>query len=349
MSIVKVKKIASEIVKSENLAEKRKLDFLGMVPCPIKPKFHEFYEKTAKEYFLSTGRALYAHVPLECGCQGTEGEKRFVNILDIPSIDMFPDLVAAFSFMDFFNSGFQSRFFSKGYFRHIPTVPLNRDFQGLGLEDPDGDFNIYSVFPTVIMVDKRKLGNLPVPKSFGDLLDPVYKGQITIPSGHGTVSSLFPMYILKEFGEAGLQALDDNVGNILHGAKMAKIAGTMNSECTPIYVITWFFAKTCAQTQYVDIIWPEDGAYIDPMYLIAKKELPQESELLLNMLTGADFSGFLAENFFPTANGMVDNRLPQGAKMKWIGWHFLKNNKIEELTVRIEKIFDKHIKPEYKN
>lgn len=346
MSQEMVQNLAKEIATAEKLDEKRGLDFMGMVPCPIKPGFAAIYDQYASRFYAENKREILSYVPLSCGCAGHDGERQFFDILGIPSIELFPKITAAFSFMDFFHSEFQSRFFGKGYFQTLDLSPLNKDFEGLGLSDPDGDFNIYSAFPAVIMVDKRKLGDLPVPKSFADLLNPVYKGQITIQGGHGSVSALFPMYILKEFGEAGLEALDKNVGNVIHGTKMAKIAGTMNSEGTAIYVIYWFFAKTCAATQYVDIIWPEDGAYMDPMYILAKKDIPSELNILLDMLRSKEMSTFLSENYFPCASTGIDNQLPAGAKMKWIGWDFLKSHKIEELVARIEKQFDKHIRPE---
>jgi len=82
----------------------------------------------------------------------------------------------------FISAGFDTFFDPKGIglyqqqgaFEAVPLSGTNSDFAELDLIDPQHSYSIVSVVPAVFMVDKLALGDLPVPRTWADLLKPIY-------------------------------------------------------------------------------------------------------------------------------------------------------------------------------
>lgn len=325
--------------------EKRtKLDFYGNVPCPIKPKFREAYDKMAKTYYEETGKQFFSYVPLSCQTDFTQEVKSLSNILSAKSIDEMPDIAISMGIDDYCHSRIIEQYISKGYYDKVIDTSKCKFLKGVDLSDKYNATNVISFFPIVLLIDKRKMGDLPIPKKWSDLLDPIYKDSICIPGGHGEVSTLFPLYIYKDYGEEGLKKLEYNTATIAHGSKAAQIAGTLNSEGAPIYIISWFFAKACVNTKYTEIVWPEDGALIDPMLMYIKKNLDEGLERIKDFLISEEVSHIFADNNLPSTSTLVENKLPENATFKWLGWDYIYENKIEELMKYVVKDFQKYIK-----
>ena len=332
----------SDFLKKEQEGKIR-LDFLGQVPCPIKPKFKEAFANMAKEHYKKTKKEFFTYIPISCP-HDMEREKSLSNILSAESIDEIPDIAVTFGIGDYCYPKIIKNYISKGYFKKVIDLDKCEMLKGIDFSDPYNGYNVLCTFPTVIMIDKKKIGDLPIPKKIMDLLDPIYKDSIAISGGHGRVSLLFPMHVYKEYGEEGLKKLDNNICNILHGSKMAKIAGTNNSEGAPIYVMSWFFAKACTNYDNTEIIWPEDGALIDPLILMVKKDISEELNPILDFITSEKVSEIFADNYFPSTYPNIDNKLPENAKFQWIGWDYIVNNSLEEFDKMIQNKFSKYIK-----
>lgn len=330
-----------QTILEEEMEKKTKLDFMGMVPCPIKPKFREMYEEVNKKYFKETGKQFYSYVPSSCSCD--DRTKSLSNILSAESEDEMPDIAVTFGLGDFVNSKIIDKFISKGVYKNVIPIEKCSYLKEVDMKDPFDAYGIFGVFPTIIMIDKKKIGNLPIPSKWEDLLNPVYKDSICIPGGHGDVASLLPLYIYKEFGNEGLKKLDNNVSNVLHGSRVAQIAGSNKSECAPIYIVSWFFAKACAN-ENVEIIWPEDGALIDPLIMMVKKELPTDLNRIKDFLLSKEVSSMLADNYFPSTSPLIENKFPLNPKFKWIGWDYIIDNKMEVLKEEVTKDFNKYLK-----
>lgn len=340
--ISNIEKDIEALINEEDM-KKNRLEFLGQVPCPIKPAFKEEYDILAREYFEETGKQFFSYVPTSCG-DGTDRQKGLSNILMANTIDEIPDIGVSFTMGDYCNSKIIKDYVSKGYFESAIDVDQCEMLKGVNLKDPYNAFSTLAIFASVIMVDKRKIKDLPIPKKWNDLLDPVYKDSIAIPGGHGDISVLYPMYVYKEHGEEGLEKLEHNVCNVLHGSKVAKIAGTNNSEGAPIYVVSWFFAKACANTDYIEIIWPEEGAYIEPEIMIVKKDLPEDLNKIVDFMKSEKVSKIFADNYFISTYKGIDNKLPEDAKFKWIGWDYIFENPVEKFKDKVQNKFCKYVK-----
>lgn len=319
------------------------LDFIGQVLCPMKANFKRGYEETAESYQKETGRSFYSYVPTICAGKGDGEEYDAGDILNYMSIEDFPGMVASFGLGDYFSSRFREKFLRKGYFEAPERHGLNPSFEGAGIDDPFGEFYIYSAYPQVFLIDKRRLGNLPVPHALEDLLNPVYRDNITIGGGHGMVSQTLLLYIYKKFGERGLELLENNVRQVLHPSQMAKLAGGAGSTGTAIYVILFFFGKACGKTDRVELIWPEDGAVIDPAFILVKKGMLEKYQALISYITGEKYGRISVENGFPVTTPLAANALPGGGKLQWLGWDFINSHKIEDTAGLVTEGFKKYV------
>lgn len=235
-----------------------------------------------------------------------------------------------------FKKEFIETFVIPGYFTAAQSGPVSRNFDGI--PDPRKAYSIYGIFPYVMMVDRHKLGSLPVPGRWSDLLDPVYRNNIIIGGPDG-VNELLLLDLYRELGETAIKQLAANVKDTWHAAQMAKTAGTGSVKGAAIYVLPWFFAKTCPHTRAVSIIWPEDGALANPMYFLVKKSRAADLRPLVDFVRGTEFGARMAETYFPSLHPETDNHLPEKAKFKWLGWDFVYAQDIGRLIEYITKIF----------
>jgi len=151
------------------------LHFLGYSACVFKHNFKDGIDKVSNNYFKSSGIKLNCHIPVGCG-----NDDQYDSVWKARNIDNLPDVIASLGFGDFFRKDFVDRFVDIKYFKSIWTAPLNRIFEVAGFRDPNEAYTVYAVMPHVMLIDKRKLGHIPVPRKWGDLLDPQYKGKIAL-------------------------------------------------------------------------------------------------------------------------------------------------------------------------
>ncbi|SDM23448.1 ABC-type Fe3+ transport system, substrate-binding protein [Dendrosporobacter quercicolus] len=314
------------------------VDFLGYTYCPIKHIFKECFEQALEKYLAQTQDDAFTYF-VPSGCTGEDDP--YAGIWEVEDIDDFPDVVAAGGYGDFFRQKFVDRFVSKGYFRSVGRMEVHEYFANTGCEDPQGHYGVYAAMPIVMLVDRRKLGDLPMPSRWSDLLDPVYHNNIIIGGAPDDIYEDILFFTYKDHGEAGLVKLAANVKTALHGAQMAKLAGTANSQGAAVYVIPLLFAKACPRTAATQLVWPEDGALITPLYLLVKAAPRRNLQLFIDFVTGVEYGQKSADNGFPVLNSAVDNKLPAQAAFKWLGWDFIRAQPLEQLYERVMTIFTK--------
>lgn len=329
----------------EEIEYPKKPNFLGYTYCPMKYTFKENFEEALSEYLKQTeDKKVTYFVPSGCG-----SEDPYQNLWDSADINEFPEVILGAGFKDYFREEFRIKFMGKGYFKAPQIASIRPEFEEAGMIDPDGEYLIYSVFPLVILVDKKKLGDLPMPKHWGDLLNPMYEKNITIGASHGDIHEDLLFYIYQAYGEEGVKQLAVNVKYTCHASQMIKIAGTKNSKSTAIYVAPWMFAKSCPRTEVVEIVWPTEGAIVTPLYMLVKEEGLHKYKTLWEFVVGRDYGQKSENNGFPVMNGEVTSKLPKGAKFKWLGWDFIKQNALEALKLKLLDLFKAHWRDEEEN
>lgn len=148
-----------------------------------------------------------------------------------------------------------------------------------------------AAYMTAIAVNTKEMEKkgLPVPESYEDLIDPQYKGLVSMPnpasSGTGflTVSGLLQMFDTEEEGWAYLDKLHDNVGIYTHsGSKPAVEAATGEF---PIGIS--FDGRTIKQEESgapIITVFPKEGSgwTLEANALLKKDEINDNAKLFLD-------------------------------------------------------------------
>lgn len=311
------------------------LNLLAYAACQFKPRFKEIVDPVLHQYRRETGISLNYHIPMGCG----HGEDEYDGIWEVEDIDDFPDIVASMGFGDFFRQEFVERFVKKGYFSAAWPDAVNETFERAGFRDPDGWYTIYAVFPYVMLVDTRRLGDVPVPRRWSDLLDPALQDKVMTNGAEGQVAEIPLLYFFREHGEDGLIRLAANIRGSGHPAQLVKAATSSRADGAAVYVMPWFFAQARTMVSEVQLVWPEDGALTSPIYLLAKESKKAELKPLVDCIIGAELGACSAQACFPSLNPEVDNHLPEGATFKWLGWDYVKSHDLEEIKTYANEVF----------
>ncbi|MFT9055691.1 MAG: ABC transporter substrate-binding protein [Ethanoligenens sp.] len=312
------------------------LDFFGETVCALKPAFREGYNEAAAIFRQTQGRSMRGYLPAICGCDGIKGAENIHRVRENYHIDQMPAVISSFKLGSYFFSPFLTKCTGKGYFEQL-NLPIHPVFEKSGLRDPNGEFHIFSVLPSVLLVDKKRLGDRPMPRLWSDLLDPMFAGEVALPSAHDAISPILPLAVLRDHGEEGLEKLRRSAHSMMHSQDMIRNAGNKVAGPT-IFVVTWFFAQACPHPD-VELVWPEDGALVEPSFLMVQKGQQDVYRPLIDFIAGKAFGEISAEHCYPAANPEVENHLPKNAVFNWLGWDFLRSAPLEDRITEIKARF----------
>ena len=312
----------------------KRCNFVGYSPRKFRHTFQEGLRRVLKKYRDETGRSLTS-----CFSLGSGASDNCHEIWETPYIEDFPDAVAWVGFDHPFAREFFEQFVGEGRFKSVWGGPMHEAFEQAGLRDPDGWYTVYAVQPFVMLVDKRKLGVRNAPTKWSDLLDPQLQGRVILVGADNPEEDVPLLYFYKEYGVEGLARLAANVRGIWRPRQIAPAIVSSDQHGAAVYVLSWSHARSYPETNRISVIWPEDGALVNPLCLLVKSEKAKEMAPITGFLTGREFGGKCARHSFPSLNPDVDNGLPEGAAFQWLGWDYIKSRDTMELRERIYKLF----------
>lgn len=110
-------------------------------------------------------------------------------------------------------------------------------------------------------------------------------------------------------------------------------------EASPFYIMPLFFAQRLKAPRHFEIVVPEEGAIVSPVFLLVKKARRDEARVLADFIMGRELGQFCAETGFPSVRSDVSNRLPPGCRLFWMGWDFLRREDPLEMKRKISAVF----------
>lgn len=312
----------------------QELDLLGLMPCPLKVPFEQVCNSYV-DYLENREEDKNYKCLIE---SNANKEVNFFDwIASCSEIDQFPGIMMAPGFNHFFSRDFMEKF--RGQFAAVRGVENNAALHDIDLLDPDGHYNILSFNPTVMLVDRTLHQDLPIPRFWADILKPEYENLVAL-RGHMDENFCegIIMNIYKEYGEDGVKKLGRSVKMGIHPSQMVKYAGSGKKEAPAISAMPYSFARLVKTNDKVNIVWPGDGAIVNPFVMLVKSsELPRLQEIA-EFIAGPQIGQIFASTYFPSYHPDVLNGLPPDAKFKWLGWDFIKGNDLGELVPKLESI-----------
>ncbi|MSU01147.1 ABC transporter substrate-binding protein [Tissierella pigra] len=254
------------------------------------------------------------------------------------------DLFMSAGFDLFFDKELMGKFKSRGVFEDITGLEkLNKDFDNeeIDLKDPKKQYSIIAVVPAVFMVNTEELGDRPMPKSWKDLLKEEFEDSVSLPMKDFDLFNAILLNIYKNYGEEGVTKLGKTLLRSMHPAEMVKAhTKKTESKIPTITIMPYFFTKMVRSESPLKPVWPEDGAIISPVFLLAKKETKKQTKPFVDFFFSKEVGEILSTNGkFPSTNPEVDNNLSMEQKFMWLGWDYINNHDIGELIRKCEKIF----------
>ena len=326
---------------AETAATPKVWDFLGNVPVPLRHAIHDGVEARVIEHFTRGGHMLKCCFP-----HGRGGATPFDRLRYVRDLADYPNMIVSAEHGNIFNRRFQANHLKMGAFKSCQPDGVAEVFRECGLVDPHGVFGVYALAPFVLLIDKTRLGALPVPRRWADLMDPIYRGQVVFggwkredQQRYRAYNKFFLVAMAKEFGLDGVRRIVANVPGLMHSAQMARFAGT-DASMGGIYVLPWSMADMCPRRNRTQIVWPEDGALAYPLWLAVKTSHAGVVAPLVEYFYGCELAATLNANRYPALAPGADPKLPEGARFKWLGWGFVRRRSTGALIKEACRIFE---------
>lgn len=309
---------------------------LAMLPCPLKVPVEEDFARRgeAGEWDgLDLSRIIF---------EGNATQSDFYEqVKDYRHEEDLPDMVISPGISSFFHAEFRRRFLERGVFQDVTKGWGSQGgrFADLELTDPKGWYTLLCVNPLVMVADHTRLGSLPAPDSWADLLKPEYTGLVAMRGKKGEFCETTLLTIRHVYGPQAVEQLGRAVKEGLHPAQMAKSAGTGNPDAAAILIMPYFYARTIPRKDKVSVIWPREGAIASPVFLLTKASARERVKPLADYLTGEAASVLYESASFPALHPEVDGKLPENAKLLWMGWDLVWNEDIGAVTKETHERF----------
>lgn len=304
--------------KTEN--DNSEITISGLLPCPVRLPLLEQFDSFIEGYRKKTG--VTVSYRLEAASVGADWMNE--QIQGIQDSGQLPDIFLSAGFETFFNPATIGKYKEQGLFADLTTGSVNSDFDGLALKDPKGHYGLISVVPAVFMVNHDQLGDLTPPRTWADLLKPEYEQKVALPVGDFDLFNAILLSIHSEFGDEGVKRLGRSMFKSMHPAEMVKNAQRVAEGKPLVTIMPYFFTRMARMVKNLEIVWPEDGAIISPIFMLAGKDKREKLQPVADFLYSREVGEILSNNgLFPSLNPAVKNILPDSHPWKWVGWDYL--------------------------
>ena len=309
----------------------------GLLPCPVRLPLLEGFDAFIEQYTAETGAQV--SYKLEAASVGADWIEENIKGIDNP-VDL-PEIFLSAGFETFFDRKTIGRFKDQGIFTDITSEQVNADFAGIDIKDPKRDYSIIAAVPAVFMVNHDVRSDLPVPRTWSDLLKPEYEQQVALPVGDFDLFNAILLAIHQEHGEDGIKKLGRSMLKSMHPSQMVKNAKRVAEEKPLVTIMPYFFTKMADMVKSLEIIWPEDGAVLSPIFMLTKKSCLEQVRPIADYLSSREVGEVLSHRgLFPSLHPEVDNKLGSSRPWKWIGWDYIYQNDIGTLIEQTNKLFE---------
>ena len=322
-------------VKKENAD----INIEGVLPCPIRIPLLEGFESWLEENKNKLDYSI--DYELKSANMGLDWIKDQVKTGDVNQI---ADVLMSAGFDLFFDKELMGQFSDQDVFEAF-TDEINSDFCNdyIDLRDPQKKYLITGVVPAVFLVNKDELNGRKMPTKWEDILSEEFEDSVAVPMGDLDLFNALVITLYKDYGMDGISRLARSYMKNLHPAQMVKAKGKTKSTNPAVSIIHYFFTQMLSGENQV-AVWPEDGAVISPIFMIAKKEKKEKIQPIIDFFMSKEIGEiFSANGKFPSTNKEVDNGLKEDQKFKWVGWDFIEKRDIGALLKELEAKFNEEI------
>lgn len=305
------------------------LHFLAMLPCPVKVPLDEQFS-----IFMKTFKENNKDSLTHCIVSNANNHLSFFDYVRCyEHIDELPDVVVSAGINGFYSKKFMQEFKYKGLFANTDNYSEKADANRFGLQDPDNQYKIIAFNPAVMVVDLELLGDTKTPQRWEDILEPDFSDSVAV-SGNDTTYYCEGMLLkfYESCGIEGVRKLGRSIKAAMHPAEMVKLMGSKKANAPAVSIMPYFFAKMIKKKDSIVVVWPEDGAIVNPITMLVKKRKTNEVNPVASFMSSEVVGKIFAGAYLPSTHPSVENKTPSGAKFNWLGWDFIRENDLEVLV-----------------
>ncbi len=323
-------------------ADSKALNVVGLLPCPVRipllEQFNSFIESYKKE------EQTPINYELKAASMGLDWVQE--HLKGIKDSTKLPDLFISAGFDMFFDEKMIGQFKKQDLFKDTTEIEkYNTSFDGITLKDPAGHYSMIGVVPAVFLINLKELGDIPLPQSWLDILDPVFENRISLPVGDFDLFNAILLNIHKMYGDEGIAKMGKNLLESMHPSQMVKSDRKKNNKPI-ITIMPYFFTKMVKEGGTMKAVWPKDGAILSPIFMLSKKDKQEKLQPVIDFFASKKVGEILSHSgLFPSVNPLVDNQIPKENKFMWLGWDYIYNNDISGLIAHCESVFNNNLRP----
>lgn len=316
------------------------LNIVGLLPCPVRIPLLEKFNEFAKKYSSEHGVAI--NHELKAASMGLDWVEN--NIKGVTDAGDLPDLFISAGFDMFFDEEMIGKFKRQGVFADTTTLTkFNSLFDGLNLKDPRNHYAMIGVVPAVFLINRDELDGRDVPGTWEDIMKPEFEKRVSLPVGDFDLFNGILLNIHKHYGEEGVTRLGRSLLQSMHPSQMVK-SNRMKTQRPIVTIMPYFFTKVVKEGGPMIAVWPEDGAIISPIFMLAKKEKIEILQPAVDFFASVEVGKILSHSgLFPSVHPDLDNNIPMQNKFMWLGWNYIYDNDISALIQKCETLFNKAI------
>jgi len=332
--------VDATLASGKNSDSAEALNVVGLLPCPVRLPLLEQFNHFIKEYSQQSG--IQINHELKAASMGLDWVEK--NLRGVQAAADLPDLFISAGFDMFFDEEMIGKFKRENVFADSTQLTkFNSDFSTISLQDPQKHYSLLGVVPAVFLINKKELGERPLPRSWADILDPSFEKRVSLPVGDFDLFNGILLNIHKQYGDAGVTKLGRSLLESMHPSQMVKSDRQKNNK--PIVTIMpYFFTKMVKDDGPMLAVWPEDGAIISPIFMLSKQNKLAKLQPVIDFFASREVGEILSHSgLFPSVHPAVDNHIPAENQYMWLGWDYIYSHDISGLIRHCEQLFNSAI------
>lgn len=294
----------------------------GLIPCPNRQAVMDALEQFVKENSQDISLDLHP---------ASQGHDWLVEEI---KAGKFADAYLCAGYDGLFTAGDLLPYFKNNTYTAV-SHSLNSVYENVQPTVMNEDVTMIGGVPAVISVNLKQLKELRIPQSWLDLLRPEYEGKVSFPVSDVDMFDCILLGFSKKYGLEKTALLGKSLLEDLHPASVVK---KQNSVSAPaISIVPYFFATLMKDNKDVKIIWPIDGAILNPLFLTVRSDKQEQLKQLTTYICGKDFGEvFSTGGKFSVTSKEVNE---EDHHIIWCGYDVLFEGKASTLLAQAKEAF----------
>lgn len=311
------------------LLQRGSINLYMNMPCPLKVVSKMVIGEFVEMYNSSHDVPVYSPMLHDGDSKGIEGELKAAKCED-----ELPEVLVASGLHTVLSRPFRKRFIDTGIYSGV-TCPraLERMTPEYRTLVSQHNIGILGAGYWSIVCDLSMKLEVPYPRKWTDLVDPIYKGLITVHGYHGKASISSLLMVLKDrLGDDAATRFGMNIKNIWHFAEILKRIDSNDARRAPFNLLPNAATVQLPSRKDAGILEFEDGPVLAPMLMFAKTSKIEQCRPLMEFFCSNTMRQALKRGDFYLAED-VEWEKP----FSFPSWNYLLCHDYEELNLKLNE------------